>query len=149
MPPTLDAPGWLACFLASVSQHSGSGLNEEFWRWRLKSGKAIALLDGLDEVPTEKDRNALVRWLERFAATYKDVQIVVTSRPAALLALPTGRLSPGAPADLLLFDPDRPWRVDEARFRSKCKNSPFDGRPVQGVVLRTVVDGRTVYQAET
>ena len=72
----------------------------------------------------------------------------LTSRPAALLALPAGRLSPGAPADLMLFDPDRPWRVDEARFRSKCKNSPFDGRPVQGVVLRTVVDGRTVFQAE-
>ena len=72
----------------------------------------------------------------------------LTSRPAALLALPTGRLSPGTPADLMLFDPDRPWRVDEARFRSKCKNSPFDGRPVQGVVLRTVVDGRTVFQAE-
>ncbi|MFQ5955662.1 MAG: dihydroorotase [Kiloniellales bacterium] len=71
---------------------------------------------------------------------------LMTNRPAELLALPAGRLEKGAPADLVLFDPDRPWRIDEAKFRSKCKNSPFDGRPVQGMVLRTVVDGRTVFR---
>ena len=73
---------------------------------------------------------------------------LMTHRPAGLLALPGGRLEKGAPADLVLFDPDRPRRIDEASFRSKCKNTPFDGRPVQGMVLRTVVDGRTVHQAE-
>jgi dihydroorotase len=71
----------------------------------------------------------------------------VTSRPADRLRLPGGRLRKGGPADLLLFDPDRPRRIDVAQFRSKSKNSPFDGRPVQGAVLRTVVDGRTVYEA--
>jgi dihydroorotase len=72
----------------------------------------------------------------------------LTSRPAALMGLPGGRLAKGAPADLVLFDADRPWRIDETHFRSKCKNSPFEDHPVQGKVLRTVVDGRTVFEAE-
>ena len=62
--------------------------------------------------------------------------------------LPLGRLAKGAPADLVLFDLDRPWIVDADRFRSKSKNSPFDEWPVQGRVLRTVVAGRTVFAAE-
>ncbi len=68
--------------------------------------------------------------------------------PAELLGLPQGRLAPGAPADLVLFDPDRAWVVNEDSFLSKSKNSPFGGRPVQGRVLRTLVDGRTVFAAE-
>ncbi len=69
----------------------------------------------------------------------------MTINPARHLGLPTGRLTAGAPADLLLFDPDLPWRIDEDGFRSKSKNSPFDGRPVQGRVWRTVVDGACVH----
>jgi dihydroorotase len=68
--------------------------------------------------------------------------------PAILLGLPQGRLEVGAPADLVLFDPNRAWVVDEDRFLSKSKNSPFGGRPVQGRVLRTLVDGRTVFSTE-
>lgn len=71
---------------------------------------------------------------------------LVTSAPADVLGLKAGRLKVGAAADLVLFDPGRAWVVDPAQFRSKSKNSPFDGRPVQGAVMRTVVDGRTVYE---
>jgi dihydroorotase len=71
----------------------------------------------------------------------------VTCRPADLLGLPVGRLSVGGPADLVVFDPDRPARIEPDRFVSKSKNSPFDGRLVQGQVLRTVVDGRTIFSA--
>jgi dihydroorotase len=70
----------------------------------------------------------------------------LTSGPAALLGLEAGRLKRGAPADLTIFDPGQPWVVVPEKFRSKSKNSPFDGRPVQGRVLRTVVDGRTVFK---
>jgi len=72
----------------------------------------------------------------------------LTSAPAAILRLPFGRIAKGAPADLVLFDPDRPWIVDAKRFRSKSKNSPFDEMPVMGKVLRTVVAGRTLYDAQ-
>jgi dihydroorotase len=72
----------------------------------------------------------------------------LTSAPAAILRLPLGRIAKDAPADLVLFDPDRPWIVDAKRFKSKSKNSPFDEMPVQGQVLRTVVAGRTLYEAQ-
>lgn len=72
---------------------------------------------------------------------------LVTSAPADLLGLDAGRIRRGGRADLVVFDPDRAWRVVDESLVSKSKNSPFDGRPVQGKVLRTVVDGRTVYDA--
>jgi len=69
-------------------------------------------------------------------------------RPAEILGLEAGRLESGAPADLVLFDLDRPWKIDEDNFRSKTKNSPFDGRPVQGRVLTTLVAGRVVFSEQ-
>lgn len=77
-----------------------------------------------------------------------DVLRLVTSAPAGLLGLRAGRLEKGAPADLVLFDPDAAWKVDADRLIGKAKNSPFDGRPVQGRVLLTVVDGRPVYRPQ-
>ena len=77
-----------------------------------------------------------------------DVLRRLTVTPAAILKLPGGKLAKGAPADLLLFDLDRPWKIDEAMFRSKSKNSPFDGRPVQGMTVRTFVGGRSVFDVE-
>ncbi len=71
----------------------------------------------------------------------------VTCGPAALLDLPAGTLKRGAPADLILFDPDKPWLIQEKKLRSKSKNSPYDARPVQGQVMRTIVGGRTVFHA--
>ncbi len=70
---------------------------------------------------------------------------LITEAPANLMGLPAGRLKKGGAADLCLFDPDRGWKVDADRMRSKSKNTPFDGHLVQGLVLRTVVDGRAVF----
>ena len=72
----------------------------------------------------------------------------VTSAPADLMRLPAGRLAPGAAADLVLFDLERADRIDADTLASKSKNTPFDGRAVQGRVERTVVDGRCVYVRE-
>ena len=69
----------------------------------------------------------------------------LTAGPAEILGLQAGRLAPGLPADLILFDPDARWTIDPDRFRGKCKNSPFDDHPTHGRVLRTVVDGRTIF----
>jgi dihydroorotase len=76
-----------------------------------------------------------------------DLIRTVTCAPAELLALPAGRIAKGAPADLVLCDPNAPVVIDADKLTSKSKNSPFDGRMLQGKVLRTVVDGRTVYSA--
>jgi dihydroorotase len=72
----------------------------------------------------------------------------VTINPARLLGLDVGRLVPGSPADLVLFDPDISWQIDTDRFRSKSKNAPFDDRPVQGHAVQTIVDGRTIFSRE-
>ncbi len=68
--------------------------------------------------------------------------------PARLLGLAAGRLAPGAPGDLVLFDPDAPFVLDRATLRSKSKNTPYDLRRMQGRVLATWVDGREVFARE-
>ena len=72
----------------------------------------------------------------------------LTCAPADILRLPAGRLVVGAPADFVVFDLDRPWQIAEEDFRSKSKNSPFDGRPVQGRAIKTIVGGRVVYDSK-
>src|SRR6056297_2752368 len=65
--------------------------------------------------------------------------------PARLLGLGAGRLAPGAPADLVLFDPGTPYRLDRATLQSKSKNTPYDGRLLQGRVQMTFVGGEIVH----
>jgi dihydroorotase len=67
--------------------------------------------------------------------------------PAKRLGLAGGTLSEGAPADLVLFDPDTPFVLDRFALHSKSKNTPFDGQRMQGKVLRTFVGGTEVYRA--
>jgi len=71
----------------------------------------------------------------------------VTCAPADLLGLPQGRLAKGAPADLVLCNLNTPIVIDADKLTSKSKNSPFDGRRLQGKVLMTVADGRVIYRA--
>ncbi|MCB1340005.1 MAG: amidohydrolase family protein, partial [Pseudooceanicola sp.] len=68
--------------------------------------------------------------------------------PAKRLGLDTGRLAKGAPADLVLFDPDVPFVLDRATLLSKSRNTPFDGARMQGRVLGTWVAGKEVYRRE-
>ncbi|WGM30905.1 dihydroorotase [Brevundimonas sp. NIBR11] len=75
-----------------------------------------------------------------------DVLRPLTHGPATLLGLDAGVLDAGAPADLILFDPGAPVIVDAAALRSKSKNSPFDGRRLQGRVEMTIVGGRVVFE---
>jgi dihydroorotase len=70
----------------------------------------------------------------------------VTAAPADLLGLAAGRLAKGAPADLVLCDLNAPLVIDADKLISKSKNSPFDGRRLQGKVAMTLVDGRVVYR---
>lgn len=76
-----------------------------------------------------------------------DLIRTVTCAPADLLGLPAGRLAKGSPADLVLCDLAAPLVIDADKLISKSKNSPFDGRRLQGKVLQTLVDGRTVFRA--
>ena len=76
-----------------------------------------------------------------------DLIRAATYAPANLLGLKAGRLTPGAPADLVLCDVDAPYVLDADSLLSKSKNSPFDGRRMQGQVLLTMAGGKVVHQA--
>ncbi|SEW30574.1 dihydroorotase [Aliiroseovarius sediminilitoris] len=65
--------------------------------------------------------------------------------PARRFSLPGGELSVGAPADLVLFDPDAPFVLDRFKLNSKSKNTPFDGARMEGRVLGTWVGGERVF----
>ena len=67
--------------------------------------------------------------------------------PARLFHLPGGSLRRGAVADVTVFDPDVEWTVDPAAFLSKGRNSPYAGMRLRGRAVRTIVGGRTVFEA--
>jgi dihydroorotase len=70
----------------------------------------------------------------------------ITSDAARILGVPSGRIEGGAPADLVLFDPEEHWRVEPASLRSEGKNTPFLGYELAGRVRATIVAGSVVYQ---
>ncbi|WP_335948378.1 dihydroorotase [Salipiger bermudensis] len=67
--------------------------------------------------------------------------------PARRLGLASGRMAKGAPADLVMFDADKPFVLDRFKLQSKSKNTPFDGARLQGKVLATFVAGTAVYRS--
>jgi dihydroorotase len=69
----------------------------------------------------------------------------ITSEPARVLGVSSGRLAPGAPADLVLFDPSAPLKVAPDTLKSQGKNTPFLGYELAGRVRYTVVAGNVVY----
>ena len=69
---------------------------------------------------------------------------LLAANPARVLNLDAGALAPGQPADLLLFDAAAPWRIDADELPGVWGNTPFDGLPVQGKVLRLFKGGRDV-----
>ena len=70
-----------------------------------------------------------------------------TLAPAKALGFAAGRLTKGAPADLVLCDIDAPRIVDAAQLVSKSKNSAFDGRRIEGMVRATLVSGKMAYES--
>ena len=71
----------------------------------------------------------------------------MTINPAMLYHLDAGRLTEGGPADLVLFDPDKKWTVQD-QFLSKANNSPFIGWELTGQVQYTICGGKVVYERE-
>jgi len=69
---------------------------------------------------------------------------LLSATPARLLGVPGGGLGLGDEADLILVDPDAPWRIDAARMAATAGNTPFDGMPVQGKVLKTIKGGQPI-----
>jgi len=66
--------------------------------------------------------------------------------PARLLGLDAGTLKAGTAGDLAIVDPERRWKVAARSFRSKSRNTPFDGWDLQGRVVATFVGGALVHE---
>ena len=90
---------------------------------------------------------AAMRLYHQGGVTLPQLWRALSLNAADRLGLPGGRLSVGAPADLVLFDPDAPFVLDRFALRSKSKNTPFDGARMEGRVIGTWVGGRRVYDA--
>lgn len=69
----------------------------------------------------------------------------MSCNPARILGIPAGTLKPGAFGDLVLFDPQQSWVVDENALHGKSTNTPFKGMRLKGRVLATFFHGRKVY----
>tara|TARA_R110000868_G_scaffold4154_3_gene25193 strand:+ start:7733 stop:9025 length:1293 start_codon:yes stop_codon:yes gene_type:complete len=128
----------------------------------LKRGEIDAVVSAHDPQPPEEKRlpfgeaafgaaglettlAALMSLVHDEGLPLLDALAPITCRPADLLGLPQGRLKSGTPADLILFDPGKPWLCERENLRSRSTNSPFDGRRLQGRVMRTLVGGETVF----
>ena len=90
---------------------------------------------------------ASLRLVHSGALTLPELFRALALNPAKRLGLETGTLRPGAPADLVIFDPGAPLLLDRFSLRSKCKNTPFDGARLQGKVRATYVAGKRVFEA--
>ena len=88
---------------------------------------------------------AALRLVHAGALALPQLFAALSLNPARRLGLPGGTLEPGAPADLVLFDPDAPFVLDRFALLSKSKNTPFDGARMQGRVAMTLVGGVPVF----
>jgi dihydroorotase len=72
----------------------------------------------------------------------------LSTRPAQLLGVAGGTLRVGSPADVTLIDPELEWTIDAEQMRSKSRNTPFDGWPVRGRAVMTLVGGEVRYEID-
>ncbi len=75
-----------------------------------------------------------------------DLFKALSLNPARRFNVPGGSLAEGAVADLILFDPNRPFVLNRFALHSKSKNTPFDGARLQGMVLASFVNGQCIYE---
>ncbi|MCH6580882.1 MAG: dihydroorotase [Nitrospinae bacterium] len=86
-----------------------------------------------------------LRLVDEKILTLPQLVAKLTSRPAEIFKLDQGGLSVGKQADVVVFDPHHEYTVEASRFKSKSKNSPFDGWPVRGQVRHTIFNGKVVF----
>ena len=72
----------------------------------------------------------------------------LTREPARVFSLPYGTLAVGAQADITLINLKKTWQLDPNRLHSKSRNTPFTGWDLTGMITKTIVGGRIVYEAD-
>jgi dihydroorotase len=113
-------------------------------RWIDKACEFDAAEPGISGLETAF--GLLMRLVHAGRLTLPELVASLTCRPAAAWGLPYGTLAPGAPADVVVLDPDQAWVVDVERFVSRGRNSPLHGQTLRGTVLLTIANGQVVYR---
>ena len=80
--------------------------------------------------------------------TLPELMVKMSYNPASVLALEGGEIKVGGVADLAVVDLNESYEIDGNKFYSKGKNTPFNGYKVWGRVLKTLVDGKVVFDIE-
>jgi dihydroorotase len=133
----------------------------------LRAGVADGTIDAIcsDHAPVDDDAKQLpfaeaepgatglelllpltLKWASEARMPLAQALARITSVPAAILGVGAGTLSTGAAADVVVFDPRRPWRVERSALESQGKNTPFLGLELEGRVRATLVAGAIVHE---
>ncbi|MEG1394470.1 MAG: dihydroorotase [Clostridia bacterium] len=80
--------------------------------------------------------------------TLDELSNLMSARPAKILGVECGSLAVGGLADLAIVDLDEEYKIDSAKFYSKGKNTPFNGKAVKGKIKYTIVGGELKYSEE-
>ncbi|MGE0558863.1 MAG: dihydroorotase [Burkholderiales bacterium] len=133
----------------------------------LRAGLADGTIDALcsDHTPVDEDAKQLpfseaetgatgvelllpltLKWASECGISLAAALDRITAKPAAILGVDGGHLSPGAAADICIFDPEAHWRVEADALKSQGKNTPFSGIELSGRVTHTLVGGAVVYE---
>lgn len=87
---------------------------------------------------------AITELVEKGVLTPMQLIEKMSYNPAKILGINKGTLSVNAAADITIIDPSAEYAIDKNSFKSKSKNTPFDGRVVRGKVIKTIVSGKVV-----
>ncbi|HAR46251.1 MAG: dihydroorotase [Nitrospirae bacterium GWC2_57_13] len=83
-----------------------------------------------------------LRLVQEGVLSLTDLVRKMSLNPAVILKINRGTLSSGAEADITIIDPDLEWTVDAAVFKSRSRNTPFDGWKLKGRAVQTIMGGR-------
>jgi dihydroorotase len=137
-------------------------------REALRHGLADGLIDAVcsDHSPVDEDAKQLpfseaeegttglelllpltLKWASECEVPLSKAIGRITADPARVLGIDAGHLTPGAAADVCVFDPNRYWKVEPSALKSQGKNTPYLGYEIAGRVACTIIDGQIVYEA--
>jgi len=127
--------GTIDCMATDHAPHS---IEEKDVEFGAAPPGMVGLETALGLVVTELIDKKILTWEKAIAK--------MTMNPSRILNLNLGRIEKDCRADLTIIDPEISWTVDTSKFKSKSKNSPFQGRELVGKAWMTIVDGKIVYR---
>jgi dihydroorotase len=128
--------GTIDCIATDHAPHS---IEEKDVEFSAAPPGMVGLETALGLVITELIDKKILSWEEAIAK--------MTINPVRILNLNLGKIEKYVPADLTIIDPKFSWTVDISKFKSKSKNSPFEGRKLTGKAWTTIVDGKIVFRS--